>query len=144
MNEDIIVCPACETENDALNRTCLRCGQSLIVVCPRCYTVNALTAEQCFACGQHLDALGHIIVRHELRQSDRFTRQAAGAREIKQTELSQDQARSDQLWEKERLRQAALVAQKQEQQKQEKRLIVGAIIAVVVVVTILVVIALAR
>jgi hypothetical protein len=144
MSEDIILCPTCETENDALNQTCVNCGQSLIIVCPRCNTVNALTAEQCFACGQHFDTLEHIMARHELRQGDRFTRQAVGAIEIQQTEQAHTQARSDQLWEKERQRQAALMGQKRKQQKQEKQLIVGAVIVTIVVIVTLIIIAAAR
>jgi hypothetical protein len=139
MSEDILLCPTCETENDALRKTCANCGQSLISVCPRCNTVNAITAERCFACGQHFDTLGHIMARHEIRQSDRFTRQAIGAIEIQQTEQAQHKARSDQLWEKERQRQAALIAQKQEQQKQEKQLIIGAAVVVIVVIVIVII-----
>jgi predicted amidophosphoribosyltransferase len=144
MNEDTLLCPTCETDNDALNQTCAHCGQSLIVVCPRCNTVNAINAEQCFACGQHFDALGQIMARHELRQGDRFTRQAADAIEIQQAEKAQGQARTDQMWEVERQRQAALIAQKREQQKQEKQLIVGAVIAAIVVVVIVIIIAATR
>jgi hypothetical protein len=144
MSEDFILCPTCETENDALSKACANCGQSLIIVCPRCNTVNALTAEQCFACGQRFDTLGHIMARHEIRQSDRFTRQAAGAFEIQQTEQAQHRARSDQLWEKERQRQAALIAQKREQQKQEKQLIIGAAVFVIVMMVIVIIIAAAR
>jgi hypothetical protein len=144
MSEDILLCPTCATENDALSKTCANCGQSLIVVCPRCNTVNTFTAEQCFACGQHFDTLGYIMARHEIRQSDRFTRQAAGAIEIQQAERAQHQARTDQMWEVERQRQAALLAQKREQQKQEKQLIIGAAIAVVVVVVMVMIIAATR
>ncbi len=144
MSEDLILCPTCETENDALNQTCVSCGQSLIIVCPRCNTVNALTAEQCFACGQHFDTLGQIMARHEIRQSDRFTRQAVGAIEIQQTEKAHTQARSDQLWEKERKRQAALIVQKREQQKQEKQLIIGAVVVAIVVIVIVLIIAATR
>ena len=144
MSKDILLCPACETENDALNKTCANCGQSLIVVCPRCNTINVLTAEQCFACGQHFDTLGQIMARHEIRQSDHFTRQAVSATEIKQSEKAQGQTRTDHMWEVERQRQAALIAQKREQQKQEKQLIIGAIIAAVVVVVILIFIAVTR
>jgi hypothetical protein len=144
MSEELIVCPACQTENDALNRICLNCGQSLIIVCPRCNMVNAITAEQCFACGQHFDTLGQIMARHEIRQSDHFTRQAVGANEVKQAEKNQGQARTEHIWEIERRRQAGLMAQKQEQQKQEKQLIVGAIIAAIIVVVILIIIAATR
>jgi hypothetical protein len=144
MSEELIVCPTCQTENDALNKTCGNCGQSLIVVCPRCNTVNAINAERCFACGQHFDALGQIMARHEIRQSDYFTRQAAGANEIKQAEKAQGQVRTDHMWEIERQRQAVLVAQKQVQQKQEKQLMIGAIIATVMVVAILIIIAATR
>ena len=106
MSEDILLCPVCETENDALRKTCVNCGQSLIVVCPRCNTVNAITAEQCFACGQHFDTLGQIMARHEVRFEDRFTRQAVSAIEIQSpSKKRQHQARSQQLWEKERQRQ---------------------------------------
>ena len=79
-----------------------------------------------------------------LRQGDRFTRQAVGAIEIQQAEQAQHQARTDHMWEVERQRQAALIAQKREQQKQEKQLIIGAIIAAVVVVVILIIIAATR
>jgi hypothetical protein len=144
MSEDSLLCPTCETENDALNRTCASCGQSLISVCPRCNTVNAIGAEQCFACSQHFDTLGHIMARHEIRQSDRFTRQAASAIEIKQAEKVQDQARSDQLREQERQRQAALIAQKREQQKQEKQMISGAAVVVIVVIVMVIISAAAR
>ncbi len=144
MSEDFVLCPTCETENDALNQTCIHCGQSLIVVCPRCNTVNALTAEQCFACGQHFDTLGQIMARHELRQGDRFTRQAVGAIEIQQAEQAHTQTRSDQLWAQDRQRQTALMAQKREQQKQEKQLIVGAAVAVIVVIALVIIIAATR
>jgi hypothetical protein len=144
MNEDTLPCPACQTENNTLNKACVNCGQSLIMVCPRCNTVNAINAEQCLACGQHFDTLGQIMARHEMRQSDRFTRQAAGANEIKQTEKAQGQARLDQMWEVERQRQAALIAQKQKQQKQEKQLMIGAVSVAVVVVVMVIIIAATR
>jgi hypothetical protein len=139
MSEDLILCPTCETKNDALNKTCASCGQSLIIVCPRCYTVNALTAEQCFVCSQRFDTLGHIMVRQELRQSDRFTRQAVNALEIQEAEKASHQARSDHLWEKERQRQAALIAQKREQQRQEKLLLIGTAIVAVALIVILII-----
>ncbi len=138
MSDDILLCPACAAENDALNKTCVGCGQSLIIVCPRCNTINVITDAHCFACGQHFDMLGHIMARNELRHDDRFTRQAVNALEIQEAEKASHQARSDQLWEKERQRQAALIAQKQEQQRQEKMLIVGAAVAVVILVVILI------
>lgn len=144
MNEEIILCPTCGTENGALNQTCLSCGRSLIIVCPRCYTVSAITAEQCPACDQRFDMLGQIMARQEIRKSDRFTRQAANAIEIKQTEQAQDQARSNQLWEIERQRQAALMAQKREQQRQEKLLMIGATVAAVVLIAIVLISAAAR
>ena len=144
MRENLIICPACLTANDALCTTCANCGQSLIAVCPRCNTVNAITAEHCFACGQHFDTLGQIMARHEIRQSDHFTRQAVGAPEIKQTEKAQSRVRTDQMWEVERQRQAALIAQKREQQKQEKQLMIGAIVAAVVVIVILIIIVATR
>jgi len=144
MSEDILLCPACQTENDALNKACANCNQSLIVVCPRCNMVNTINAEQCFACRQHFDTLGQIMARHEIRQSDHFTRQAVSATEIKQSEKAQGQTRTDHMWEVERQRQAALIAQKREQQKQEKQLIMGAISTAVVVVMILIIIAATR
>ena len=144
MSEDLIICPTCQTENDALNKACANCGTALIIVCPRCNTVNAITAEQCFACGQRFDTLGQIMARHEIRQGDHFTRQAVGALEIQQAEQAPHKARTDRVWEVERQRQAALIAQKREQQKQEKQLIMGAIMAAVVVVMILIIIAATR
>jgi hypothetical protein len=144
MNEDIILCPTCDTENAALNKTCVNCGQSLMIVCPRCNTINAIATAQCFACGQHFDTLGQVMARHEIRQGDRFTRQAVGALEIQQNEQAPHQARTDQMWEKERQRQAALIAQKREQQKQEKQLIIGAAVIVIVVLTIVIIIAATR
>src|SRR5512139_2845869 len=108
MSEDILVCPVCQTENDALGRTCGNCGESLIVVCPRCNTVNAITAGQCFACGQRFDALGQIMARHEVRLADRFTRQAGAALETKSEQKAKDQARSRELWEQEHQRQTYL------------------------------------
>ncbi len=110
-----IVCPFCEAENQATAHTCAQCGQSLIRVCPRCNTINAVTNENCLTCGQRLDALGQIIARHEIRLADRFTRQAEGAINMKVQERAQDQARSNQLWERERLRQAGLIEQKRRQ-----------------------------
>jgi hypothetical protein len=137
MNEDVILCTACETENDALRKTCVNCGRSLIVVCPICNTINVITDEQCFACGQRFDMLGYIMARQEIRQSDRFTRQAVNALEILEAEKASHQALSDQLWEQERQRQAALIAQKREQQRQEKLLIIGATIVAVAMIAIL-------
>jgi hypothetical protein len=144
MSDDILLCPTCETENSALRKTCVNCGQSLIVVCPICNTINAITDEQCFACGQHIDTLGHIMARQELRQSDRFTRQAINALEIQEAEKASQQAISNQLWEKERQRQAALIAQKQEQQRQEKLLIIGAVIVATMLIAILIYLAATR
>ncbi len=144
MSEDVLLCPACQTENDPLSRSCVNCGQSLIVVCPRCNTVNAVTAEQCFACGQRFDTLGNIIARHEVRREDRFTRQATTAIEIKSEQKAKDQARSQQLWSQERQRQEYLQAQKLRQKQQERYLIVGVAIAVVIVLAVVILIALAR
>lgn len=134
-NEDFILCPVCGSENDALNKTCLACGQSLIQVCPRCNTVNAIAAGQCFACGQHFDTLGQIMARHEIRTSDRFTRQAATALEAKQTALEQDKVRHQQLWEQEQQREAYLLAQQQRQKQQEHIMLIATIITAIVAVT---------
>ncbi len=144
MSTDLTICPACQAENDALNRTCLNCGQSLIVVCPRCNTVNAITAEQCFACGQQFDTLGQIMARHEMRFDDRFTRQASAAIETKVTQQATDQARSQQLWSQERQRQEYLQTQKQRQKQQERFLIISVAIAVVIVLAIVILFAFAR
>ena len=144
MSEDILRCPACETENDAQRRTCVNCGQSLIVVCPRCNTVNAITAEQCFACGQRFDTLGQIIARHEVRFADRFTRQAGAAIDIKSEQKAQDQVRSRQLWDQERRRQEYLQVQKLRQKQQERYLIIGAAVVAVVVLAVIVLVLLAR
>jgi hypothetical protein len=144
MSEDILLCPVCETENDALNKTCMNCGESLIVVCPRCNTVNAITAEQCFACGQQFDALGQIIARHEVRFEDRFTRQAVTAIDAKSEQKAKDKTRSQDLWAQERRRQEYLQAQKLRQKRQERYLIIGVAVGVVVVLAIILLIALAR
>lgn len=144
MNEDILLCPACDTENDALRQTCVNCGESLIVVCPRCNTVNSIAAEKCFACGQPFDALGQIMARHEVRFADRFTRQAHAAIETKIDQKAQDQARSRELWEQEHQRQEYLRAQKLRQKQQERYLVSGAAVAAVIVLVIVILIALAR
>jgi hypothetical protein len=144
MSDDLLLCPICETENDALNRTCVNCGESLIVVCPRCNTVNAVNADRCFACGQQFDALGQIIARHEVRFGDRFTRQATTANEITSAQKAGDQARSQDLWAQERRRQEYLQAQKLRQKQQERYLIIGVAVVVVVVLAIILLIALAR
>lgn len=137
MSEEKLLCPTCAAENDALNKTCVQCGQSLIMVCPRCNTVNAITAEKCFACGQHFDTLGQIMVRHEIRTGDRFTRQAATATAAKGAEKDPDQARTDQLWAQERERQAYLQAQKLRQKQQERYLLIAVGIMAVVIVLLL-------
>jgi formate dehydrogenase maturation protein FdhE len=98
MSEELISCPICKTENNALNRACVNCGESLIVVCPRCNTVNSITAEKCFACGQQFDALGQIMARHEVRFEDRFTRQAVTAIDTKTDQKAKDKTRSQELW----------------------------------------------
>ena len=144
MSEDILLCPVCETENDALRKTCVNCGQSLIVVCPRCNTVNAITAEQCFACGQQFDVLGQIMARHEVRFDDRFTRQATTAIETKSEQKAKDQARSQDLWGQERQRQEYLQAQKLRQKQQERYLISGVAVVAIIVVAIILISALAR
>ena len=139
MSEEFIICPVCETENNALRRTCVNCGQSLIVVCPRCNTVNAITAEQCFACGQRFDALGQIMARHEVRQADRFTQRATTAIEAKSDQKAKDQARSQELWEQERQRQNRLADQLQRRKEQERKLIlITAAVAIIVVAIILI------
>jgi hypothetical protein len=144
MSKDILLCPACETENDALQRTCVNCGEPLIAVCPRCSTVNPITAAQCSACGQQLDTLGQIMTRHEVRYTDRFTRQADIASDIMSAQKAKDQARSQQLWAQERQRQEYLQAQKRRQKKQERYLIIGAVVVVVVVLALVLLVALAR
>jgi len=144
VSEEFVICPVCETENDALCRTCVNCGQSLIVVCPRCNTVNAITAEQCFACGQQFDTLGQIIARHEVRFEDRFTRQAVTAIDTKSEQKATDRARSQQLWDEERRRQEFLQAQRLRQKQQERYLIVGVAVVAVIVLAIILLIALAR
>jgi hypothetical protein len=144
MSEDILICPICQTENDALSRTCVNCGESLIVVCPRCNTVNAITAGQCFACGQRFDTLGQIMARHEVRVADRFTRQAGAASETKLGQKAGDQARSQQLWEQERQRQAYLQTQKKRQKQQERYLIIGVATAAAILLAMVILIALAR
>ncbi len=144
MSKDLIVCPACQTENDALRRICVGCGESLIVVCPRCNIVNAITADHCSACGQQFDMLGQIIARHEVRFEDRFTRQAATAGQTRAAQQATDQARSQQLWSQERQRQEYLQAQKLRQKQQERYLIVGTVIASMILLTIVVITSLAR
>ncbi|HTP09433.1 MAG TPA: zinc ribbon domain-containing protein [Anaerolineae bacterium] len=144
MSEDILLCPACKTENDALNRTCVNCGESLIVVCPRCNTVNAITAEKCFACGQQFDTLGHIIARHEVRFEDRFTRQAVAASDAKSEQKEKDHVRSQDLWAQERRRQEYLQTQKLRQKQQERYLAIGVAVAAVIVVALILLISLAR
>ena len=134
MSDETRLCPACQTENDALNRECVKCGQPLIVVCLRCYTVNPIAAEKCSACGLRFDTLGQIMARHEVRMADRFTRQASTANEAKDTQIEQAQARSQQLWQPERDRQAYLLAQKQRQKQQERYLLIAAIAVSVVLV----------
>ncbi|CAG0936330.1 hypothetical protein TFLX_05200 [Thermoflexales bacterium] len=144
MSEDILLCPACGAENDALRQACVNCGQSLIVVCPRCNTVNAITAEQCFACGQPFDTLGQIMARHEVRFTDRFTRQATTAIEITAAQKESDRARSQQLWAQEQQRQDRLANQLLRRKAQERQLLVITAIAVLVVLAIVLLIAFAR
>jgi ribosomal protein L40E len=144
MSEDIIVCPVCNAENDALRKDCLNCGQSLIVVCPRCNTINPITAEQCFACSQHFDTFGHIMARHELRFEDRFTRQAATASGMKEEQRAQDKVRSNELWERERQRQEMLASQLVRRKAQERQLLIGAVVVVVLVVAVILISALIR
>ena len=139
MNEDILLCPVCKSENEALRTTCANCGESLIVVCPRCSTVNVITATQCLACGQQLDTLGHITARHEVRFADRFTRQADTANEITSAQKASDRARSQQLWEQERQRQDMLATQLQRRKAQERKLIlITAAVAIIVVVLVII------
>ena len=144
VSEEFVICPVCDTENDALRGTCVNCGQSLIVVCPRCNTVNAITLEQCFACGQRFDTLGHIIARHEVRHADRFTRQATTAIETKSDQKAKDQTRSQQLWERERQRQNLLAEQLQRRKAQERKLMLIAAAVAIVVITIILISVLAR
>ena len=144
MSEEVVICPVCQTENDALRRTCVNCSQSLIVVCPRCYTVNAITAQECFACGQQFDTLGQIMARNEVRFEDRFTRQAASAIDTKSAQQVSDQARSQQLWSQERRRQEYLHVQKVRQKQQERYLVIGTVLVVIVVLVGVALITLAR
>ena len=144
MSEELIICPACETENNPLRQTCVNCGQSLIIICPRCNTINAITAEHCLACGLQFDALGHIIARHEVRLEDRFTRQAAAASDARMAEKKTDQARSRQLWDQEHQRQTRLADQLQRRKAQERQLIWITTVIVIVVVAIILLSAVAR
>jgi hypothetical protein len=133
MSEHYIICPACSTVNDALGRACTNCGESLIIVCPRCNTVNPITADKCFSCDLQFDTLGQIIARHEVRFTDRFTRQATTANEITAAQKASDQARSQELWAEERRRQEYLQTQKLRQKQQERYLLIGVVMFVVVV-----------
>jgi ribosomal protein L40E len=144
MSQNYIFCPTCNTVNDALARTCTNCGESLIVVCPRCNTVNPVTAEKCFSCDLHFDTLGHIIARHEVRYTDRFTRQATSANEIAAVQKAGDQARSQEIWAEERRRQEYLQAQKLRQKQQERYLYIGVAIFIVLLLAIVLAISLAR
>lgn len=143
MNVETLCCPACNTENDALSEACVKCGQSLIIVCLRCCTVNPVTAEKCSTCGLHFDTLGQIMARNEVRLADRFTRQASTANEAKVAQKKHDEARSYQLREQERERQAYLLAQKQRQKMQE-RYLMFAVVAVSVVLVLWLLISMAR
>ena len=134
MSDETRLCPACQTENDALNRECVKCGQPLIVVCLRCYTVNPIAAEKCSACGLRFDTLGQIMARHEVRMADRFTRQASTATEAKGAQIEKDRVRSEQLREPERERQAYLQAQQARQKQQERYLLIAVVIVAVVLV----------
>lgn len=144
MSQVFIICPVCQTENNALNKACIHCGQSLITVCPRCNAVNAITAGQCRVCGQQLDTLGYITARQEVRNEDRFLRQATSAIETKAAQQAHDQLRSQQLWERERQRQNGLADQLQRRKTQERQLVIVTIVVVVVVVAIILISALAR
>ncbi len=144
MSNVSVRCPACETENDAQCRTCVKCGAALIAVCPRCTTVNACTADRCTACGQPLDTLGQIMARHEVRLSDRFTRQAGTAIGSKSDQKDQDRSRSQELWAQEQRRQEYLQAQKKRQKQQERYLIMGVVAVVVIMLVIILLISLAR
>ncbi len=144
MSQDMLVCPICETENDARRRTCAQCGQPLMAVCPRCNAVNAITAEQCATCGQRLDTLGQIIARHEVGFEDRFTRQAAIAIETRSEQKENDQARSQQLWEQERQRQNWLADQLQRRKAQERNLMLITAAVAIIVFAIILLSALAR
>lgn len=137
MNNDPIFCPFCETVNLAAARTCVQCGQSLIRVCPRCITINPITAENCFACGQPFDALGQIMARNAIRFTDRFTRQAESAIDVKEQETILANQRTNQFWEQERQRQAALAAQQRRRKLQEQRLIISVIVIAVAVVVVI-------
>jgi len=130
MNEEIVICPACEAENTATSPSCEKCGQSLIVVCPRCNTVNDIRAAQCFACAQRFDMLGQIMARHEIRFEDRFTRRADAVVGVKAEEQVQATSRSEELWKVEQERRAKLAAQKRRQQEQERTMIIFAAVAV--------------
>ena len=144
MSDHPIVCPFCETGNLATARTCAQCGQSMICVCPRCSTVNAVTAENCSTCGQQFDALGQIMARHAIRFTDRFTRQAEDAIEVKQQETMQANQRTNQFWEQERQRQAVLAAQQHRQKMQERRLIISVVVVAIAVVVVIALLSIIR
>jgi transcription initiation factor TFIID subunit TAF12 len=142
MSEDILICPFCQTENNALSRTCSKCSQSLIIVCPRCNTINAITAEKCLACQLQFDTLGQIIARHEVRLEDRFTRQATKANDARAEERQTDEARTQQLWAQERQRQQYLLDQQRRQAQQERYLLIGVVVVSVVLLLIVLLVAL--
>lgn len=80
-----LVCPECETLNDAQSNFCTACRARLQAGCPFCYTPNPLEVENCETCGANLQRAWHrqnswLADKH---QQDEERRQALKAAEAK-------------------------------------------------------------
>ncbi|MBQ8747681.1 MAG: zinc ribbon domain-containing protein [Clostridia bacterium] len=55
-DDDTVICPYCDEENDAGNKYCNECGKSLqkVIVCPVCKTENTYKNKYCKECGASL------------------------------------------------------------------------------------------
>ncbi len=130
------ICPYCSGVNTPDAAKCLHCNRSLTIACPRCNTVNWVGDATCASCGARLDVLSRIAAREEIRTSDRFTRTAQTAGEMKATDEAASRKHMEHLWAedtKRRAEDAELLAQ---QKAQERKTAMAALIAVFIVIVV--------
>lgn len=60
---EMVMCPACGTENPADALKCMKCGLNLGKLCPACNHLNPPGTEICMNCATPLDALASISMR---------------------------------------------------------------------------------
>jgi ribosomal protein L40E len=128
---ELILCPACGTENPAQALKCMKCGLNLGKLCPACNELNPPGAEHCLKCGTPLDTLASIAMRRGegKRISDAMREQRLVSQKGQDVAYMEQQRRA--IDAEEYARQQQLARQKAEAARQQRILIVVAVLIVI-------------